>query len=68
MQLKHSWHIPGIPSFVIPQLSKIIHKLMRHSVTAGQRKVQFCTLLQLSIKLCAGSRNMNRFTASLHLH
>jgi hypothetical protein len=64
MELKYSWPIPGIPSFVIPQLPKIIHKLMRHSIAAGQQKVQLCTLLQDSMKLCGGSYSFSTAAVS----
>jgi hypothetical protein len=36
-------------------------------ISAGQREVQFCTLLRVFMSLYDDSKNLNTFTASLHL-
>jgi hypothetical protein len=41
--------------------------LYTYSVPVQSRQVQFCTLLQVPIRLYGDSRNLNSFTASLHL-
>jgi hypothetical protein len=42
-------------------------KFVRSPFSEGQRKVQFCTLLQVPTRLYGDSRNLNSFTASLQL-
>jgi hypothetical protein len=59
--------LQGFLHFVIPQTPNIIHKYTRPWFSSGQRKVQFCTLLQVPIRLYGDSRNLNSFAASLYL-
>jgi hypothetical protein len=52
---------------------KCVHRKKKRNKTykgnyEDNRKVQFCTLLQVPIRLYGDSRNLNSFTASLHLH
>jgi hypothetical protein len=44
-----------------------IRKFTRNSVSASQRQVQFCTLLQFPTRLYGDSMNLSSVTASLHL-
>jgi hypothetical protein len=52
---------------VIPWPPKIIHNFPWPHISAGQRRIQFCTLLQISVRLYCDSRSRNSFTTSLHL-
>jgi hypothetical protein len=36
-----------------------MHKFMRRLHSTGQRKVQFCTLLKVAIRIYCDSRNVN---------
>jgi hypothetical protein len=60
--------VQGLSNFVIPLSPKLIYTFAPPPlISACQRKVQFCTLLQVPITLYGDNRNINDFTASLHI-